>query len=146
MATKFVERHSGQPDQTSVDDAPYVIRDRRVRLLGVCGLHAQLGARRLEIGYWVDVRHTRRGVATLACAALTKPALTIPELTAVKIHHDQATLTSAAISVKLGYEHIANLPRHFGGTRRDRHRVAMAHEPGRLAEQPRALSFWPLRE
>jgi RimJ/RimL family protein N-acetyltransferase len=107
MAAEFVERHSGQADQTPVDDAPYVIRDRRGCLLGVCGLHARLGAHRLEIGYWVDVRHTRRGVATLACAALTELALTIPELTVVEIHHDQANLASAAIPAKLGYEHVA---------------------------------------
>ena len=106
-ATEFVERHSGQADQTPVDDAPYVIRDRHGRLLGGCGLHARLGAHRLEIGYWVDVRHTRRGVATLASAALTELALTIPELTVVEIHHDQANLASAAIPAKLGYEHVA---------------------------------------
>jgi RimJ/RimL family protein N-acetyltransferase len=69
-----------------------VIRDRRGLLLRVCGLHTRLGAHRLEIGYWVDVRHTRRGVATLARAALTELALTTPELTVVEIHHDQATL------------------------------------------------------
>lgn len=107
MAAEFVERHGGQPDQTPVDDAPYVIRDRRGRLLGVCGLHARLGAHCLEIGYWVDVRHTRRGVATLASAALTELAMTIPELTVVEIHHDQANLASAAVPAKLGYEHVA---------------------------------------
>lgn len=80
VAAEFMERHGGQADQTPVADALYVIRDRRGRLLGGCGLHARLGVHRLEIGYWVDVRHTRRGVATLACAALTELALTIPEL------------------------------------------------------------------
>jgi ribosomal-protein-serine acetyltransferase len=107
MAAEFVERHGGPADQTPVDDAPYVIRDLRGRLLGVCGLHARLGARRLEIGYWVDVRDTRRGVATLASAALTELAMTIPELTVVEIHHDQANLASAAVPATLGYEHVA---------------------------------------
>ena len=106
-AAEFVERHGGQSDLTPVDEALYVIRDRRGRLLGVCGLHARLGAHRLEIGYWVDVRHTRRGVATLASAALTELAMTIPELTVVEIHHDQANLASAAIPTKLGYQHVA---------------------------------------
>jgi ribosomal-protein-serine acetyltransferase len=73
----------------------------------MCGLHARLGAHRLEIGYWVDVRHTRRGVATLASAALTELAMTIPDLTVVEIHHDQANLASAAVPAKLGYEHVA---------------------------------------
>jgi ribosomal-protein-serine acetyltransferase len=107
MAAEFVERHGGQADQTSVDDAAYLIRDRRGRLLGVCGLHARLGEHRLEIGYWVDVRHTRRGVATLASAALTELAMAIPDLTVVEIHHDQANVASAAIPAKLGYEHVA---------------------------------------
>ncbi|MGH3806838.1 MAG: GNAT family N-acetyltransferase [Pseudonocardiaceae bacterium] len=106
VAAEFIERHSGQA-AAPVDDAPYVIRDRRGVLLGVCGLHARLGAHRLEIGYWVGVRHTRRGVATLACAALTESAMTIPELTVVEIHHDQANLASAAIPAKLGYQHVA---------------------------------------
>jgi ribosomal-protein-serine acetyltransferase len=110
VAAEFVKRYSG-PAEAPVDDAPYVIRDRRGRLLGGCGLHARLGAHRLEIGYWVDVRHTRRGVATLASAGLTELALTIPELMAVEIHHDQANLASATIPTKLGNEHVATCPR-----------------------------------
>lgn len=111
MATEFIERHNGETDHTSVDDAPYLIRDLRGRLLGGCGLHARLGAHRLEIGYWVSVRHTRRGVATLASAALTETAMTIPDLMAVEIHHDQANLASAAVPAKLGYEHVATCAR-----------------------------------
>jgi len=110
-------------------------RDHRGRLLGGCGPHAGLGARRLEIGYWVDVRHTRRGVATLASAALTELATTIPELTVVEIHPDQANLASAAVPPNWAmgtWQPAATLR----CTRRDRHRVAMADEPGRLAEQP----------
>jgi RimJ/RimL family protein N-acetyltransferase len=111
VAAEFVERHGGQSNQTPVDEALYVIRDRRGRLLGGCGLHARLGAHRLEIGYWVDVRHTCRGVATLASAALTELALAIPELEAVEVHHDQANLASATIPAKLGYEHVATCSR-----------------------------------
>jgi ribosomal-protein-serine acetyltransferase len=43
----------------------------------------------------------------LASAALTELAMTIPELTVVEIHHDQANVASAAIPAKLGYQHVA---------------------------------------
>jgi ribosomal-protein-serine acetyltransferase len=109
MAQEFVDRNSPRADGEPVTDAPYVARDREGRLLGVCGLHARLGDDSLEIGYWVDVRHTRRGVATVASAALTELAMAVPRLEAVEIHHDQANMVSGSIPAKLGYEHVATL-------------------------------------
>jgi ribosomal-protein-serine acetyltransferase len=89
-----------------VAEAPYVVRDRDGRFLGMCGLHARLGPGALEIGYWVDVRHARRGVTTLAAALLTETALTLPGIDSVEIRHDQANVASRAIPAKLGYTHV----------------------------------------
>ena len=90
-------------------EASYLVWDRDRRLLGVCGLHARLGPGALEIGYWVDVRHTRRSVATLAAAALSELALATAGVQAVEIHHDRANQASGAIPARLGYELVATV-------------------------------------
>ena len=41
-------------------------------LVGGCGLHRRIGPSALEIGYWVHVAHTRRGIAT-ASAGRARP-------------------------------------------------------------------------
>jgi ribosomal-protein-serine acetyltransferase len=55
----------------------YAIRYRRAGIVGSAGLVSRIGPGGLEIGYWVDARHTRRGIATLAAAALTSPARSV---------------------------------------------------------------------
>lgn len=105
-ADDFTIRSSQPAEDEPVTEASYVIRDRAGRFLGVCGLHARLGPGALEIGYWVDVRHTRRGVVTLAAALLTEAALTVPGVGSVEIHHDQANVASGAVPAKLGYTHV----------------------------------------
>lgn len=109
MAREFVEHNALRPGNPAVSDASYVVCDRSGNLLGMCGLHARLGPNAVEIGYWVDVRHTRRKVATLAAAALTDLALGIPEVEFVEIHHDQANRASGAIPAKLGYQLMATV-------------------------------------
>ena len=101
-------RNAPAAGDAPVSDAPYLACDGHGRLLGVFGLHARLAGNSLEIGYWVDVRHTGRGVATLAVAALTELAVGIPALEAVEIHHDQANVASGAVPAKLGYRHVAS--------------------------------------
>jgi RimJ/RimL family protein N-acetyltransferase len=63
--------------------------------------------------------------------------MTIPDLTVVEIHHDQANLASAAVSAKLGYEHVAtchdtpDAPGEIGIEWR--WRMTRAEQPGRSA-------------
>ena len=109
-ADEFAIGQSRAADGEPVTDAAYAIRDRDGRLLGVCGMHARLGPGALEIGYWVDVRHTRRGAATLAAALVTETALALPGVGRAEIHHDQANVASGAIPAKLGYTHVATEP------------------------------------
>ncbi|MHB8450145.1 MAG: GNAT family N-acetyltransferase [Mycobacteriales bacterium] len=104
MAREFVDRNAARPGNPPVPEASYVVCDRSGGLPGGCGLHARLGPNALEIGYWVDVRHTRRGVATLATGALTELAMGIAEVEVVEIHHDQANRRSGAVPARRGYE------------------------------------------
>lgn len=111
MATveEFVESAAVR-DDGPVSDAPYVVRDRSGALLGTCGLHARLGPDALEIGYWVAAAHIRRGVTSLAAAALTAAAFEVAGVERVEIHHDRANHASAGVPMKLGYELVGTEP------------------------------------
>src|SRR6476661_3591637 len=49
-------------------------------VLGGCGLYPRVGPGAVEIGYWLAVRHTGRGLATEAAAILTSVAFASPEI------------------------------------------------------------------
>src|ERR1700680_4089297 len=55
-------------------------------LIGEIGLHRRAGDGGIEIGYWVDVRHSGRGLGTEAAGALTLVALALPGVTQAEIH------------------------------------------------------------
>lgn len=109
-AQAFVDRNAAKAGNPAVPEVSYLVWDRDGHhLLGVCGLHARVGPGALEIGYWVDVRRTRRGVATLAAAALTELAFSVRGVQTVEIHHDRANRASGAIPARLGYELVATV-------------------------------------
>jgi RimJ/RimL family protein N-acetyltransferase len=72
-------------------------------VVGGCGLHRRVGVEALEIGYWVNAAHTRRGYAAAAARALTEVALALPGIVRVEIHCDIANVASAAVPRGLGY-------------------------------------------
>ncbi|HWH94314.1 MAG TPA: GNAT family protein [Baekduia sp.] len=72
-------------------------------LVGAGGLHARLGPGALEIGYWVHVSWTRRGVATAVVGALSAEAFSDPGIERVEIHHDVANAASGAVARSAGY-------------------------------------------
>ena len=76
-------------------------------VVGSAGLHRRIGPGGLEIGYWVDVRHTRRGIASLAAAALTEAGLGTPGIDRIEIHHDRANEASSGIPAGLGFAKVA---------------------------------------
>jgi RimJ/RimL family protein N-acetyltransferase len=78
---------------TRTDDGLYV---------GGCGLHDRVGPGVLEIGYWVDVRHVRRGVATAAARLLTEAAFGLG-VEQVIIRCDVSNQASAGVPRRLGY-------------------------------------------
>jgi RimJ/RimL family protein N-acetyltransferase len=80
-------------------------------LVGAGGLHARLAADQLEIGYWVHVDHTRRGVATALVAALCDEAFADPAIASVEIHHDVANAASGAVAARAGFTLVGDRPR-----------------------------------
>jgi RimJ/RimL family protein N-acetyltransferase len=81
----------------------YGIHDRDGAVLGTVGLHARVGPRALDIGYWLHAGHTGKGVATRAAGALTDAGLALPGVDRIEIHCDVANTASAAIPERLGY-------------------------------------------
>jgi ribosomal-protein-serine acetyltransferase len=92
----------------------YAIRDAAAdadaAVLGSAGLMGRIGPGGLEIGYWVDARHTRRGIAMLTAAALSEMALGLSTVDRVEIHHDEANLASGAIPARLGFSKLGTFP------------------------------------
>jgi RimJ/RimL family protein N-acetyltransferase len=84
-------------------DFGYSLLDPEGVVIGGAGLHTRLGPGILEIGYWVHVRWTRRGIARAAARALTDAALGLPEITSVVIRHDAANQASERVPRALGY-------------------------------------------
>ncbi len=87
-------------DHTTFD---YAIVDVDGAVSGSCGLMGRIAPGSLEIGYWVHVDHTQRGLATRAAAALTEAGLAIPDVASIEIHHDSANTTSGRVPERLGY-------------------------------------------
>jgi RimJ/RimL family protein N-acetyltransferase len=73
------------------------------RVLGGAGLHRRLGPDALEIGYWLRVGATGRGLMTATAAALTDAAFALDGIDRVEIHCDEANVRSAAVPRRLGY-------------------------------------------
>jgi RimJ/RimL family protein N-acetyltransferase len=72
-------------------------------VLGGCGLYPRVGPAAIEIGYWLSVTHTGRGLATEAAAILTRVAFTAPAIASVEIRCDQGNAASARIPQRLGF-------------------------------------------
>ena len=83
-------------------------------ILGAGGLHRRVGPRAWEIGYWVHVAWTRRGVATAAVAALAAEAFADDGTDAVEIHHDAANVASGAVARRAGFTDLGTFPRAPG--------------------------------
>jgi RimJ/RimL family protein N-acetyltransferase len=80
-------------------------------VVGSIGLHARRGPDTREIGYWVHVDWTRRGIASSAARALAHVALGIPGVHRVEIHCDVDNVASAGVPRSLGWELSAIVPR-----------------------------------
>jgi RimJ/RimL family protein N-acetyltransferase len=73
------------------------------QLAGGSGLHRRIGDDGLELGYWVHVGCTRRGVATEVVRQLCARAFADPAVDRVEIHHDRANAASGAVAAKSGF-------------------------------------------
>ena len=72
-------------------------------ILGGCGLYPRVGPGAVEIGYWIAVGHTGRGLATRAAWALTEIAFGSPSIERVEIRCDHGNTPSARVPERLGY-------------------------------------------
>lgn len=79
-------------------------------VVGGTGLHRRRGPHGLEIGYWIDADHTRRGLATEVAGTLTEAAFEVPGITFVEIHHDRGNVASAGVPRRLGYRFLGERP------------------------------------
>jgi len=72
-------------------------------VLGGSGLYPRVGPDAVEVGYWLAVGHTGRGLATRAAAALTRLAFDAPTIDRVEIHCDRLNTASARVPERLGF-------------------------------------------
>jgi ribosomal-protein-serine acetyltransferase len=79
--------------------------------VGAGGLHRRVGPRAWEIGYWVHVDYTRRGIATVAVAALVAEAFSDPDVDAVEIRHDVANTASEGVARAAGFTECGTVAR-----------------------------------
>jgi RimJ/RimL family protein N-acetyltransferase len=77
---------------------------------GSTGLMGRIGPGALEIGYWVHVGYTRRGLATAASAALVEQAFALPGIELVEIMHDELNTASGGVPRKLGFREVGRRP------------------------------------
>lgn len=72
-------------------------------VLGGCGLYPRVGPGAVEIGYWLAVTHTGRGLATRAADALTRVAFDVLRVERIEIRCDRYNGASVRIPERLGY-------------------------------------------
>lgn len=92
--------------------AAFLRADERV-CVGGSGLHPRVGPNAFEIGYWVDVDHVRRGIATEMAGAMTRVGFEVEGADRIEIHCAAENVASASVPPKLGYVHEATLPRRL---------------------------------
>lgn len=86
-----------------------IFNREQTRVLGSTGLHARIGERQLEIGYWLHKDFVNQGLVTESTAALVKVAFEIIGVHRIEIHCDPGNFASAAIPRKLGFTHEGTL-------------------------------------
>jgi RimJ/RimL family protein N-acetyltransferase len=72
-------------------------------LAGGISLHARVGPRRLEVGYWIRAGATGQGLASEGAGAATAIALALPDVDAVELHTDTLNAPSRRVAEKLGF-------------------------------------------
>lgn len=85
-------------------DFLYVLVDEHDAVVGGSGLHPRLGPGALEIGYWIHVDHSGRGLGTELARAATAAGFAVPGVERIRIQCASANRRSARIPEKLGYE------------------------------------------
>lgn len=86
------------------EDYVYAIFNKdETEVLGGTGLHTRRGPHAFEIGYWVNVDHIGKGIATEASKVMTILGLDYCKRDRMEIHCDPENLRSTAIPRKIDY-------------------------------------------
>lgn len=101
-ALATMRRLRGQFD-LDVDHVYGIFADDDTTVIGGTGLHPRIGPGAREIGYWIDVEHTRRGYAREAAAALVKVGFEILQQHKIEIRVQPDNTPSLAIPQQLGF-------------------------------------------
>jgi RimJ/RimL family protein N-acetyltransferase len=116
-----LRRHRGELDLGQ--NFLYGVFDPAERtVFGGIGLHARVGPRALEVGYWIRSGSVGQGLAKEAASAMTRIAFEIEEVERLDIHCDPGNGPSASVAARLGFRHEATLRKRFlfpDGTWRD---------------------------
>lgn len=80
-----------------------IFNNAGTELIGSTGLHTRVGDNAREIGYWVNIKYTKKGFALEAAAALTKLAFEVEKLDRIEIHCAPENIPSQKIPQKLGF-------------------------------------------
>jgi RimJ/RimL family protein N-acetyltransferase len=80
-------------------------------LLGGTGLHKRVGEHGFEIGYWVDVAHQRKGIATETTTALIKTGFELFDIDRIEIKCDTRNAASIKVIEAVGLTREATLKR-----------------------------------
>lgn len=86
-----------------------IFNKTETELIGSTGLHTRIGAHAREIGYWINVAHTRQGYAKETVTALIKIGFTIEKLERIEIRCDPNNIISQKIPKALGFKNIATI-------------------------------------
>lgn len=73
------------------------------RLIGETSLFKRVGAGAREIGYWIDRRVARRGLATEAAAAMVRVAFEVDRVERIEVHHAAENAASGGVPKRLGF-------------------------------------------
>lgn len=97
-------------------------------LYGAAGLKLGAGTDERELGYWLHVSHTGKGIALEAASALVRVGFDIEGLDAIELRTDPNNHRSARIAEKLGFEGPTLDPLSYpmpDGEKRDTHVYAL---------------------
>lgn len=124
-------------------DFTWGIFDKTERtLFGVAGLKLGASTDERELGYWLHVDHTGKGLALEAASALVRVGFDIEALDAIELRTDPGNERSARIAEKLGFSGPTLDPLSYptsDGDKRDTHVYAMSrvvYAAGRLPAVP----------
>lgn len=95
---KFRQKYDDNEDYTMG-----IFNAEETELMGGTGFHKRLPGNAMEIGYWVNVRHTNKGVITETVKALTQAGFEYWKLDLIEIHCDSRNSASARVPEKCGY-------------------------------------------